>query len=73
MVFNPIALRKAKIAYNFGLSQCYRVIAAGQSWERGDIHFSSEKYCFVPVHVMVISQFKASNSQGFILLENEKN
>ena len=24
--FNPIALRKAKIAYNFGLSECKRVI-----------------------------------------------
>ena len=23
--FNPIALRKAKIAYNFGLSECNRV------------------------------------------------
>ena len=25
LVFNPIALRKAKIAYNFGLSGCNRV------------------------------------------------
>ena len=25
--FNPIALRKAKIAYNFGLSECNRVKA----------------------------------------------
>ena len=24
-VFNPIALRKAKIVYNFGLSECSRV------------------------------------------------
>ena len=24
-VFNPIALRKAKIVYNFGLSECNRV------------------------------------------------
>ena len=24
-LFNPTALRKAKIAYNFGLSECYRV------------------------------------------------
>ena len=24
-VFNPIALRKAKIIYNFGLSECNRV------------------------------------------------
>ena len=24
MKFNPIALRKAKIARNFGLSECYR-------------------------------------------------
>ena len=24
-VFNPVALRKAKIAYNFGLSECNRV------------------------------------------------
>ena len=24
-VFNPIALRKTKIAYNFGLSECNRV------------------------------------------------
>ena len=23
--FNPVALRKAKIAYNFGLSECNRV------------------------------------------------
>ena len=23
--FNPVALRKAKIVYNFGLSECYRV------------------------------------------------
>ena len=26
--FNPIALRKAKIAYNFGLSECDRVKCA---------------------------------------------
>ena len=26
-LFNPIALRKAKIVYNFGLSECNRVIA----------------------------------------------
>ena len=25
LFFNPIALRKAKIAYNFGLSECNRV------------------------------------------------
>ena len=25
---NPIALRKAKIAYSFGLSECYRVKAS---------------------------------------------
>ena len=25
VAFNPIALRKAKIVYNFGLSECYRV------------------------------------------------
>ena len=24
-MFNPVALRKAKIAYNFGLSECNRV------------------------------------------------
>ena len=24
-MFNPIALRKAKIVYNFGLSECNRV------------------------------------------------
>ena len=24
-IFNPIALRKAKIVYNFGLSECSRV------------------------------------------------
>ena len=24
-LFNPVALRKAKIAYNFGLSECNRV------------------------------------------------
>ena len=24
-IFNPIALRKAKIVYNFGLSECNRV------------------------------------------------
>ena len=27
--FNPIALRKAKIAYNFGLSECNRVKVNG--------------------------------------------
>ena len=27
LVRNPIALRKAKIAYNFGLSECIRVKA----------------------------------------------
>ena len=27
--FNPIALRKAKIAYNFGLSECNRVKVYG--------------------------------------------
>ena len=27
ILFNPIALRKAKIAYNFGLSECNRVNA----------------------------------------------
>ena len=25
LLFNPIALRKAKIVYNFGLSECSRV------------------------------------------------
>ena len=25
VIFNPIALRKAKIVYNFGLSECNRV------------------------------------------------
>ena len=25
ILFNPVALRKAKIAYNFGLSECNRV------------------------------------------------
>ena len=25
LFFNPVALRKAKIAYNFGLSECKRV------------------------------------------------
>ena len=29
MLFNPIALRKAKIAYNFGLSECNRVKSPG--------------------------------------------
>ena len=29
LVFNPIALRKAKIAYNFGLSGCNRVKQSG--------------------------------------------
>ena len=24
-MFNPIALRKAKIVYNFGLSECHRI------------------------------------------------
>ena len=28
--FNPIALRKAKIAYNFGLSECNRVNEGSQ-------------------------------------------
>ena len=27
-LFNPIALRKAKIGYNFGLSECNRVNSA---------------------------------------------
>ena len=27
---NPIALRKAKIVYNFGLSECNRVIKQGE-------------------------------------------
>ena len=26
LAFNPIALRKAKIAHNFGLSECNRII-----------------------------------------------
>ena len=30
-VFNPIALRKAKIVYNFGLSECSRVKLEHQS------------------------------------------
>ena len=31
LIFNPIALRKAKIAYNFGLSGCNRV---NRSWKQ---------------------------------------
>ena len=31
LIFNPIALRKAKIAYNFGLSKCNRV---NRSWKQ---------------------------------------
>ena len=30
--FNPIALRRAKIAYNFGLSECNRVKLFRQKW-----------------------------------------
>ena len=32
-LFNPIALRRAKIAYNFGLSECNRVKRAFSSKE----------------------------------------
>ena len=31
-LFNPIALRKAKIVYNFGLSECNRVKACDEPW-----------------------------------------
>ena len=33
LFFNPIALRKAKIAYNFGLSECNRVKDISVRWE----------------------------------------
>ena len=34
-VLNPIALRKAKIVYNFGLSQCNRV----KLWDKKELNF----------------------------------
>ena len=39
-MINPIALRKAKIAYNFGLSECNRVKAELQI--RGGIEDNSK-------------------------------
>ena len=39
MEFNPIALRKAKIVYNFGISECNRMKSSGyhtnsMCWDR---------------------------------------
>ena len=31
--FNPVALRKAKIVYNFGLSDCNRVKVSSERWQ----------------------------------------
>ena len=44
-IFNPVALRKAKIVYNFGLSECNRVknlINRGNSSD-ADIHENPDK------------------------------
>ena len=34
--FNPVALRKAKIAYDFGLSECNRVTSG--NWKYYNFH-----------------------------------
>ena len=42
-LFNPIALRKAKIIYNFGLSECHRVKVTEYTFREDDtsIFFTS--------------------------------
>ena len=42
--FNPIAVRKAKIVYNFGLSECTRV---KKNLGKGNPKFSCPKFAFL--------------------------
>ena len=53
LLFNPIALRKAKIAYNFGLSVCNRV-------KKPHTNSSSVAYCVKrwPVKLVVRVQIQ---------------
>ena len=43
MLLNPIALRKAKIAYNFGLSECSKVKASTNSQYPDESYFITKE------------------------------
>ena len=69
VAINPFALRKAKIAYNFGLSECNRVKLVGSLVQKNYCcHPGIDVAVSVCIGIQVQLNFSGSNTDGLFTM-----